>query len=83
METVSVGGRLEELSGLFDGKENAATVIYHVSVSQWCEANGIALMGHSKTDRNLRFILKKKECFTHFVIIGALQLKIMLLNNIH
>lgn len=58
LEIVSAGGRLEELSGLFDGKENATTAIYHrlikkhlretfyAPISQWCEAHGIALMGH-------------------------------------
>ncbi len=52
------GGRLEELTALFNGGENEGTRLYHAlildreshvyyeSLSKWCEAHGIALMGH-------------------------------------
>ena len=52
------GGRLEDLLGLFTHEENDGTRLYrafilqresHVyyeSLSDWCEAHGIALMGH-------------------------------------
>ena len=54
----SSGGRLEDLAALFTGGENAGTRLYHSlilaresevyygSLSRWCEAHGIALMGH-------------------------------------
>ncbi len=52
------GGRLEELEALFTGERNATTDLYHrlikkhlretfyAPLSRWCEAHGIALMGH-------------------------------------
>ncbi len=52
------GGKIEELSALFEGKENATTEIYHklikknlreifyAKLSNWCESHGIMLMGH-------------------------------------
>lgn len=52
------GGQLAGLAGLFTGKQNADTDLYHRlilnresdvyygSLSRWCEAHGIALMGH-------------------------------------
>ncbi|MBQ8952759.1 MAG: hypothetical protein IJ048_01465, partial [Clostridia bacterium] len=52
------GGRLEDLAGLFTGEENEGTRLYHrlileresrvyyESLSKWCQAHGIALMGH-------------------------------------
>jgi len=54
----AAGGRLEGLTGLFTGDQNPDTELYHrlilereskvyyKSLSQWCEAHGIALMGH-------------------------------------
>lgn len=54
----SSGGHLEGLTGLFTGEENADTGLYHrlilqregevyyASLSRWCEAHGVALMGH-------------------------------------
>lgn len=57
-EIEALGGRLEALEGLFTGEENASTGIYrrlvkkhlrknfYGQISQWCEAHGIALMGH-------------------------------------
>ena len=57
-ELVAAGGKLEELAGLFERKENDTTVIYHklikkhlreifyARLSKWCEAHHIALMGH-------------------------------------
>lgn len=57
-EIEAQGGKLKELAGLFDGRENKTTAIYHrlvkkhlretfyAPISQWCEAHGIALMGH-------------------------------------
>ena len=55
---VAAGGRLEDLAALFAGGENEGTRLYralileresHVyyeSLSNWCQAHGIALMGH-------------------------------------
>ena len=52
------GGRLEDLVGLFTQEENDGTRlyralileresrVYYESLSKWCEAHGIALMGH-------------------------------------
>ena len=52
------GGRLEGLAALFSGEENDDTRLYHRLIlereghvyyerlSNWCEAHGIALMGH-------------------------------------
>lgn len=52
------GGEIEELWDLFGGESNASTVlyrklikhrlntIYYQQLSNWCEAHGIALMGH-------------------------------------
>ena len=52
------GGDLSELTTLFQGKENADTELYHKlilaresevyygSLSRWCAAHGIGLMGH-------------------------------------
>lgn len=52
------GGRLQELGALFSGRENADTQLYHRmilqregevyygSLSRWCTAHGIGLMGH-------------------------------------
>lgn len=52
------GGQLEELEGLFTGKENMTTAIYrrlikkhlretfYGALSRWCEGHGIWLMGH-------------------------------------
>ncbi|MBQ9324190.1 MAG: hypothetical protein IJ246_00295 [Clostridia bacterium] len=52
------GGNLMGLAGLFEGTENADTALYHrlilqresevyyARLSRWCEAHGIALMGH-------------------------------------
>ncbi len=52
------GGRMEGLTGLFEGKENADTALYrrlifqaeeqnyYAPLSAWCEDHGIALMGH-------------------------------------
>lgn len=57
-ELIAEGGSLEELSGLFEYKENKTTVLYHklikkhlreifyARLSNWCETHGIALMGH-------------------------------------
>lgn len=57
-EILDAGGCLAELAGLFDQAENATTAIYHRLIQQrlnsvyygrlsdWCEAHGIALMGH-------------------------------------
>ena len=54
----AAGGNLAGLTGLFTGVENADTRLYHhlileregevyyASLSRWCEAHGIALMGH-------------------------------------
>ncbi len=52
------GGRLADLTALFDGGENEGTRLYHRlilqresqvyygTLSRWCENHGIALMGH-------------------------------------
>ena len=52
------GGRLEHLAALFSGGENPDTALYHQlilrresevyygALSRWCEAHGLALMGH-------------------------------------
>lgn len=57
-ELIAGGGSLEELSALFEHKENNTTTLYHklikkylreifyARLSNWCEAHGIALMGH-------------------------------------
>lgn len=57
-ELLAGGGSLEELLGLFEQQENKTTVLYHklikkylreifyARLSNWCEAHGIALMGH-------------------------------------
>ena len=57
-EILKAGGSWEELSALFEKKENKTTRIYHKLIkrylrenfykllSDWCEAHGIALMGH-------------------------------------
>lgn len=57
-EIEEAGGRLEELEGLFTGKENVTTAIYrrlikkhlretfYGALSRWCESHGIWLMGH-------------------------------------
>lgn len=57
-ELEAQGGRLCELAGLFCGQENKTTAIYrrlvkkhlrenfYGQLSAWCEAHGIALMGH-------------------------------------
>lgn len=57
-ELAESGGRIEELEGLFTGEENNSTKLYrrlvkkhlresfYGQISQWCEAHGIALMGH-------------------------------------
>ena len=57
-EIVEAGGNLEELEGLFAGKENSTTRIYHRLIKRhlretfyralhdWCQAHGIWLMGH-------------------------------------
>lgn len=54
----AAGGELAELAALFTGEKNAAVRLYHEmlleregrvyygSLSNWCEAHGIALMGH-------------------------------------
>ena len=54
----AAGGRLEDLAGLFTHEENDGTRlyralilqresrVYYESLSKWCEAHGIALMGH-------------------------------------
>ena len=57
-ELAAEGGRLPELEALFTGEQNKTTAIYHrlikkhlretfyARLSRWCEAHGIALMGH-------------------------------------
>lgn len=57
-EICSRGGKTEELEALFEGKENKTTAVYHQVItdregrvyygklSSWCQAHGIALMGH-------------------------------------
>ena len=57
-ELAAEGGKLPELEGLFTGEKNETTAIYHrlikkhlretfyARLSRWCEAHGIALMGH-------------------------------------
>lgn len=57
-ELAAEGGKLTELKGLFTGEKNRTTAIYHrlikkhlretfyARLSLWCEAHGIALMGH-------------------------------------
>lgn len=57
-EILAENGKLEELEGLFNGRENRTTQIYHrlikrhlretyyARLSEWCEAHGISLMGH-------------------------------------
>lgn len=57
-ELLKVGCSMEDLAGLFEGKENAATKQYHklikkhlretfyARLSEWCEMHGILLMGH-------------------------------------
>ena len=57
-ELTAGGGRLQELEALFTGEKNATTALYHrlikkhlretfyARLSRWCEAHGIALMGH-------------------------------------
>ena len=54
----AAGGNLSSLSALFRGEENSDTALYHrlildregsvyyARLSRWCEAHGIALMGH-------------------------------------
>ena len=54
----AAGGRLEDLAALFSGGENEGTrlyrrlilqreeEVYYAALSAWCEAHGIALMGH-------------------------------------
>lgn len=58
LELEAAGGDMKELEGLFTGEENATTRLYHklikkrlretfyAPLSEWCEAHGIALMGH-------------------------------------
>ena len=57
-ELTAGGGRLQELEALFTGEKNATTALYHRLIKKhlretfyarlfrWCEAHGIALMGH-------------------------------------
>ena len=57
-ELTAGGGQLQELEALFTGEKNATTALYHrlikkhlretfyARLSRWCEAHGIALMGH-------------------------------------
>lgn len=57
-EILAENGKIEELEGLFNGKENQTTRIYHklikkrlreiyyARLSKWCEAHNIFLMGH-------------------------------------
>ena len=57
-EILAENGNLEELEGIFTGKENRTTQIYHklikkhlreiyyARLSKWCEAHDILLMGH-------------------------------------
>lgn len=57
-EIVEVGGKLSELGALFEDQENNTTRIYRALIkrhlrenfyrplSEWCEAHGVALMGH-------------------------------------
>lgn len=66
------GGRLEDLGALFENRENESTRIYHDTVkkrlmdvfytklSSWCEAHGIAFMGHPETSDDL-----DEEMFFH------------------
>ena len=54
----AAGGNLSDLATLFSGEENEGTKLYHrlileregnvyyAALSAWCEAHGIALMGH-------------------------------------
>ncbi len=54
----SAGGKIEDLTALFEKRENEATRlyweliikrendVYYASLSEWCEKHGIALMGH-------------------------------------
>ncbi|MDE6640092.1 MAG: hypothetical protein K2K63_06185, partial [Acetatifactor sp.] len=57
-EILAENGKLEELEGLFSGRQNRTTQIYHklikrhlrevyyARLSGWCEAHEISLMGH-------------------------------------
>ena len=57
-ELTAGGGQLQELEALFTGEKNATTALYHRLIKKhlretfyarlfrWCEAHGIALMGH-------------------------------------
>ena len=57
-EILAENGKLEELEGIFTGKENQTTQIYHklikkhlreiyyARLSKWCEVHDILLMGH-------------------------------------
>lgn len=66
------GGSLEELRGLFCGQQNKTTEIYHrlikkhlreifyARLSGWCEAHGIALMGHPEASDDV-----EEELFFH------------------
>lgn len=57
-EILEHGGRMEDLEGLFTGRENYTTLLYHKLVkkhlretfykplSVWCQEHGIWLMGH-------------------------------------
>ena len=61
------GGNLAGLAGLFDGTENADTAlyrrlmlereseVYYASLSRWCQAHGIALMGHPHQSDDIEF----------------------------
>lgn len=64
-ELRSGGGKPEELKGLFEGVENATTILYHklikkhlretfyARLSRWCESHGIALMGHPESSDDI------------------------------
>lgn len=57
-DLTALGGKIEELEGLFTGKENRTTIcykkllkkylreIFYARLSKWCETHHIALMGH-------------------------------------
>lgn len=57
-DIIALGGKLEELEGLFTGTENRTTICYkkllkrylrevfYARLSKWCEKHHIALMGH-------------------------------------
>ncbi|MBQ8095351.1 MAG: hypothetical protein IJ242_17495 [Clostridia bacterium] len=63
----SAGGSLAGLTGLFTGKENADTALYHelilkrecevyyAALSGWCISHGIALMGHPHQSDDIEF----------------------------